>query len=66
KSKYDYNTPLHFAATYGYWKIADSLINNGANVNAKDSDGHTPLHYAIRYDQRVVVELLEQHGAYDK
>ena len=66
KSKDASDTPLHFAATYGYWEIANSLINNGADVNAKDSTGHTPLYWANFYDQWVVVELLEQHGAYDR
>ena len=31
---------------YGYLKIVEFLINNGADVNAKDKYAETPLHDA--------------------
>ena len=40
-------TPLHFASAKGHKEIAELLIAEGAEVNAKDEDGKTPLDYAI-------------------
>lgn len=39
-------TPLHFATENGDSSIIDTLINNGANVEARDSSGYTPMHWA--------------------
>ncbi|MHC3993902.1 ankyrin repeat domain-containing protein [Thiomicrolovo sp. ZZH C-3] len=36
-------TALHYAAMQGNSKIAEYLIDNGANVNALDKKGNTPL-----------------------
>ena len=33
-------------------EILIHLINNGADVNVKDSDGHTPLHFSYHSPQR--------------
>ena len=40
--------PLFYTAGYGRPKIARLLIQAGANVNIKDSNGDTTLHIAIR------------------
>ncbi|MBL58643.1 MAG: hypothetical protein CMO75_03125 [Verrucomicrobiales bacterium] len=46
KKKYGGN-PL-FAAVYnGHYNIISVLLNNGANVNARDVNGETPLDWAI-------------------
>jgi cytohesin len=37
---------LHYAAYGGHKEIAELLIAEGADVNAKDEDGVTPLHEA--------------------
>ena len=65
-------TPLHLAAYYNregysdfprYAKIAEMLIANGADVNARDSLGVVPLHAAADADGKGVAELLIRHGA---
>ena len=40
-------TPLHHAAQIGNIKLADVLIEHGADVSAKTSTGWTPLVYAV-------------------
>jgi len=39
------------------------LIDNGANVNAKDDDGMTPLHFAAIRLHETLVGLLCEYGA---
>ncbi|MBZ8179093.1 ankyrin repeat domain-containing protein [Oscillatoria salina] len=62
-----HGTPLHIAVGYNCLNIAEILINQGADVNARCNDlgGDTPLHDAVsgriaRFD---VVELLIANGA---
>ena len=43
--------------------MAELLIANGADVNAKDIDGWTPLRKAAFYGHREIVELLIANGA---
>ncbi len=40
-------TPLHAACLLGASEIVAFLLDRGADVRAKDDDGHTPLDYAI-------------------
>ena len=51
-------TPLHAAAYNGYKDVAELLLANKADVNAKDSDGMTPLHMAASNGHKDVAELL--------
>lgn len=43
-------TPLHHACRYGHIAVAHFLIQQGADVNARDDDLLTPLHFAARYN----------------
>lgn len=55
-------TPLHYASCYGHVEIAEFLLENGADLNARTSPkGNTPLHCATAYPE--VVEVLLRAGA---
>lgn len=41
-------TPLMIAANYGLVKMAKFLLEEGADINAKDDNNFTPLLYAIK------------------
>jgi len=67
QKKVDVNTkdingvsPLHMAAGHGRAEIAEVLISNGANINAKMDNGFTPLFVAINAD---VAKVLISAGA---
>ena len=51
-------TPLHFAAYRGRKEVAEFLIAEGADVNAKRNNGWVPLHHAANKGHMEVVELL--------
>ncbi|XP_069756678.1 poly [ADP-ribose] polymerase tankyrase-2-like isoform X2 [Narcine bancroftii] len=57
------STPLHFAAGYNRVSVVEYLLENGADVHAKDKGGLVPLHNACSYGHYEVVELLVKHGA---
>jgi ankyrin repeat protein len=52
-------TPLHLAATK---EVAELLIDNGANVNAKNGNSQTPLDMAVRWGKTETADLLRKHG----
>jgi tankyrase len=58
-----HSTPLHFAAGYNRVGVVEFLLNNGADVHAKDKGGLVPLHNACSYGHYEVTELLVKHGA---
>src|SRR6266404_1838706 len=43
----DGGTPLHYAASEGQKDVAESLLANNAEVNAKNRYGARPLHMAV-------------------
>ena len=47
KSEFTESTPLYLAVFYGHMAIAEQLIANGADVNAKLNSGYTLLHTAL-------------------
>lgn len=55
--------PLHLAAIYSYDAIAESLIKNGADIDAKFETDLTPLHRAAKRRHRKTIEVLIKYGA---
>ena len=49
---------LHLAACYAPTLLIGKLIEKGADVNGKDSEGRTPLHRAVKTNTSQSVELL--------
>ena len=57
------HTALHFATENGHVESVQLLIQNGAEINAKDNQQATPLHFAVRSGNYEVVNLLLKNGA---
>ena len=56
--------PLHCAVLWNQLKIAELLLDNGADIVLLDPDRQTtPLRYAIMYGKTDVVPLLLSRGA---
>lgn len=58
-----HNQPLHLAAWQGRKKIAECLLNAGADIDSRGDGGRTPLHYAIEKRSQAMVKLLIDRGA---
>ena len=56
-------SPLHFACLVDNSSIVKILIDNGADVNAMDSNNATPLHWACCQGKYSTVKYLLKHGA---
>ncbi|MGE5243406.1 MAG: ankyrin repeat domain-containing protein [Betaproteobacteria bacterium] len=58
-------TPLHLAAFFGRGKVAELLLEHGADVAARsrNANGNTPLHAALAGNQAFVAGLLIGSGA---
>ncbi len=60
---FSWGTYLHLASRLGNAEIVKSLIEKGANVNARNNLGKTPLHYAIEScDVETTKVLLENRA----
>ncbi len=51
-------TSLHLAAQYNHKKIVQFLIDNQANLNARDIKMHTPLHSAANHGHTEICKML--------
>ena len=61
-----YTTPLHAAVAMGDTAQVLALLQQGANVNARNSNGQTPLHVALTASpplEMALVEMLVHAGA---
>jgi TPR repeat protein len=59
----DGSTALHLAALEGQAAVAQLLLTNGAQVNARGLRDETPLHMAMYDGHREVAEVLLANGA---
>ena len=50
KDKHE-DTSLHLASKEGHTKVAEILIQNGANVNIQGAEEMTPLHHAVDWSK---------------
>ncbi len=57
--------PLHWTVIYNHLAIAELLLANGAEVDAKDTDTYreTPLHWAASYESSAAAAFLLANGA---
>lgn len=56
-------TPLHMSARRGTTKIAETLLDLGADIEARDKKGETPLRRAVNCGRFEIVRLLISRGA---
>lgn len=54
---------MHIAAGYGYVKIVQILLVQGANTEAVDKEEGTPLHLAAFYGHVEIARILLGKGA---
>ena len=57
------NTPLHFAAYGGMWKLVRIMLEHGAEVNIQNREGRTPMHNALAMGHVKVATMLMEAGA---
>jgi ankyrin repeat protein len=58
-----FETPLHWAAKLNQTKIAQLLLDNGAELGVKDFVGGSPLHSACLFGSTGVAKVLLRNGA---
>ena len=66
----EHSTALHLASYYGGFKVAQLLLNHGADINVRGKNGQTPLHGAVDklHDDAPdwyfsTIQFLLEHGA---
>lgn len=58
-----YRTPLHYAAKYGHEKVAELLVNNGANVETEDAEFEMAAELAAKHGQLLIMKALAREHA---
>ena len=53
---------LYLAARNGYYNLTEYLLKKGINVNDTQRNGSTALHGASYYGQKLIIQLLIDHG----
>jgi ankyrin repeat protein len=56
---------LHRAAQYDDREVIELLIDNGAQLNARDKEGNTPVGVALMNGRKEIAKFLRRHGAVD-
>ena len=56
------SSPLLFACQNGRTKIVETLLENGADINAKSSNGTRAIHFAAQSGKTEIVKILLQKG----
>lgn len=57
------NTPIHVAGQNGHLEILNHLIDQKANLDAKNNKGNTAFHMALSYDYFECCDCLIKAGA---
>jgi cytohesin len=57
------HTPLHVAIARGKREAVEHLLQDGANLEARDVCRWTPLHMAVDNNRKEIVEFLLARGA---
>jgi ankyrin repeat protein len=58
-----HRTPLHLAASKGKMEMVKILVENGANLEATNSNDKTPLYSAIENSKIDIIKYLKSKGA---
>ena len=56
-------TPMHIAARYGDEQLAHLLMDQGADIDARDKGGNTALLLAVKHGQPTLAQALIKMGA---
>ncbi|WP_264683262.1 ankyrin repeat domain-containing protein [Wolbachia endosymbiont (group B) of Euphydryas aurinia] len=52
-------TPLHLATDAGKLDVVKLLVDKGADIRAKDRDGHMPIHIAVKNAHRIGLDMVK-------
>ncbi len=58
-----FSTALMYACEDGHYEIVEHLLNEGASINKRDSDGWNALVYAVGEGHNDIVMLMLSRGA---